>query len=301
MTPSRLRLCALMGLCLAAGTLGAKEPPPLGSTRAEVIARYGQPSGTAHIGKREVLTFVEGHAILENGILKRFDVPADMLSAPVPAVASSAPAPVAATANSGTPSDSGSWWLTDVNEARTKAMAQHKPILFLVTGDMSQCPWGAQFNASVHNSAEFIRKEAPEFVLLRWDISTFFGTKHADTKEEFDRDVANIESLPALRTAVFSTINIPAFAIVSPDLKESTEVDMSGALEAKDDMLNYTLRSIDNAKAGSRKNISSVTSTFKVPSLAADDSSAPSLMHSKWILASMALVVVGLGFRKLKN
>jgi len=301
MNPTRLWLNVFLGLCMVTGVMAAKEAPALGATRAEVIAFYGQPSGTAHVGKREVLTFVEGHAILENGILKRFDVPTDMLTAAPPRAPSSPPAPVVPSASTATPSSSGSWWITDIDEARTKALAQNKPILFLVTGDMSRCPWGVQFNNSVHDSAEFIRKEAPEFVLLRLDIREIMVSKHFDTKEQVDHEFANTDNLLALRTTVFSSDLIPAIAIVSPDLKQSTEVNMSGALEAKDDMLNYTLRSIDAAKTGSRKDISSVTAAFAPPASGSSGSSAPMSGRSKLFFAALALVVIGLVARSMKS
>ena len=301
MISHRLWLGACLGWGVAAGQLVAKDPPGPGATRTEVIAHYGPPSGTAHIGKREILTFPEGRAILENGLLKRFDRPAEMLSAaPIPATNTPSAAP-AANAQPATSSASTSWWLTDINEARTRAMAQHKPILFLVTGDMSRCPWGVQFNESVHNSAEFIRKEAPDFVLLRLDLREISGVKQVDTKEEFDREVAKLENIVALRTAVIASDLIPAIAIVSPDLKQSTEVDMSGALPAMNDMLGYTLRSIDAAKSGPRKDISSVTASFASPTSSAADSSAPLPARTKLFFASLALVVFGVIARQFKK
>jgi len=126
-------------------------------------------------------------------------------------------------------------------------------------------------------------------------------SKHFDTKEQVDHEFANTDNLLALRTTVFSSDLIPAIAIVSPDLKQSTEVNMSGALEAKDDMLNYTLRSIDAAKTGSRKDISSVTAAFAPPASGSSGSSAPMSGRSKLFFAALALVVIGLVARSMKS
>ena len=166
---------------------------------------------------------------------------------------------------------------------------------------MSQCPWGVQFNNTVHNSAEFIRKEAPDFVLLRFDISAISGVMQVDSKEEVDRVVANIEGLNALRQVAFQSDLIPAIAILSPDLKQSTVVDMSGALPAMNDMLGYTLREIDAAKSASHKDISSVTAAFPAPGSSARESSTPMSPRTKLVLVSFALVALGLLVKQLKS
>jgi hypothetical protein len=217
-----------------AASLAAGEEIAPGASRESVVAKYGAPSGAIAVGSREILTYPKGRITLENGVVKS----ADWSENDSPPTRTSA-SPAGRSGRVG--------WLSDIDEANAQAAAQNKLILVLITGDMSACPWGTQFNQSIQSSTSFVGMMASEFVLLRIDLSSLGGD--VSSREEFERKKREMERIADLRKRVTSSEMIPAMALITADGKRVAKVNMDGAVKAKGDMLNFTLRAIKEAKA----------------------------------------------------
>lgn len=253
-----------VGMLVAIATLVA-EPVEIGISRADLLARHGKPASTATKGGREILIYPEGRVTVEKGVVTAFE------PAPAGTVRPAKPAPVVAEPASVAPADplrprvdpraAKAGWLSNLDDAIARATAENKPILFLLSGNMDQCPWGKKFSELVEYNGQFLRKLGPDYVPLRINISEMGGSFEAASTEEVDRMAARVRAFMDLRSQIFSSEMIPGLAVLSADGKQSTEVDMAGALEAvaKGDLDGYTLRQLAAARAAPRKELKVAT------------------------------------------
>lgn len=251
----------------------------IGASRADVITQFGEPAGQVNMGSKEILTYPEGRIILEYGRVKGSETTTTVV-APVAAKSSSANAP-REKLRSAAPG-----WINNFEEAKKQAMAQDKPILYLLTGNMDRCPWGKQFNASIQTGDGFVRKASPEFVLLRISMSEIKAPDGNVTLEELKRWEFEMNEFARLRKEIFATDIVPSLAVLSPDASQSVEVDMSRAQQAKD-MLAYTWAAVLAAKEAPKKPVAKAT--------------AIGSRKLNFVYIGIAIVVIGLIAKRLKG
>lgn len=244
---------------LLAGSGRADEPaapavaPAIaaGASRADVIAKFGKPKSAVQVGSREVLLFEAGKVTLVNGQLRTFEPAAvEPTEANPVEITAIKPDPVGGTYTEIRVAQGR--WLTKLDEAKAAAAQDGKRILFLVTGDMSVCPAGVRFNRLVASGSSFARTMSSNYVLLLLDISALGNSPDnpieigSAAHKEFLRTMESV----GLREQVFKSDTIPAMAILSPDTRTATVVDIEQAtsIAGYDDMLNVTKRSIQEAE-----------------------------------------------------
>ena len=249
MTIGRFCLAVLFVIVGVTRLAGSDIPSP-GATKESVITQLGAPTGSMHVGPKEILTYPVGRVILVNGLVKSFE-PSEKDDS-----ASDANSPTVQNSPGGSVTvvrATSAHWLSDLDSAKAQAAAENKPILFLLTGDMSRCPWGTQFNQTVQANESFLRMMSTEFVLLR----IHFGELPSGG-EIGGPTFHKVKAILALREQVFSSIAIPAIAILSADAKRSVEVDISNADSRKGDMFRYMTQAIAAAKTSPMKDSSSL-------------------------------------------
>jgi len=229
---NRALLLAALLSAPAAGALGADDPG-VGSTRDEIIARYGQPRAVLSAGSREILTFAAGRVVLEDGRVTRFELPAAAHAAPTavpspsPRVATPAPAPPP------TPVARDAWF-TDYAAAQAEATATKRRILALFTGS-DWCPGCIAFENQVAHHPDFLATTQASFVLLKLD----YPANHP---------------LPAVLKAQndelrkrYAIHSYPTLLILSPDGATSVAVDTSHPRKA-DDLTDFFVQAVDEAR-----------------------------------------------------
>lgn len=217
-------------------------------------------------GAKEILTYAEGKIVLEQGLVARLDL--DSLSAPASRSDSgftesrSAPrAGAVSIVSIGTGK-----WLSDLDQAKAEAAKKGRPILVLFTANMGECPWGTMFNQTVEPNPAFLQAMGSQFILLRINLSELGQDREVYSREEADRLGKKMNDIIDLREHVIGNIQIPALAIVSADGRSSKKVNMEGALAARRDMLNFTIRAIADANthAFTRSSGSNRSSHFRI-------------------------------------
>jgi protein disulfide-isomerase len=163
---SRLLSAGLLAVALA--SLAVAGEVGVGSTRDEVIARYGQPQDVVSAGTREILVYPLGKVNLVGGIVTRINLPPG--PAPVQAAAPASPAPETAApaarpAPTPIPRDK---WFVNFEAAKAEAAATKRRLLVLFTGS-DWCPGCIKFEEEVANQPEFLSFTSVSFVLLKLD------------------------------------------------------------------------------------------------------------------------------------
>ncbi len=261
MRSNRILLGVATGLLLVL-SVSATEPIEPGLSRDDLIAKHGKPISSVGKGARELLTYPDGRVTVENGVVTRFEATTTnyVSTTSTPAATAAAPDPLQPRVD---PRAAKAGWLSNMDEAIAKATAENKPILFLFSGNLDQCPWGKKFNEVVEYSDQFVRRIRSDYVPLRINISELGGNFEASSKEDVDRMAEKFEAFTKMREQVFSTQMLPSMAILSSDGKGATEVDMTGALEAmmQGRLNEYTLSRMAVARDGPRKEIKAYTSS----------------------------------------
>ncbi len=208
--------------------------PGIGSSRDEVIARYGPPRATMSAGTREILTFASGRVILENGRVTRMDTPrAGAAEQPPPRAR--APAPVAPAPPAARPPPAEREpWLTDFTAAQAEAAASHRRILALFTGS-DWCPACIEFEQNVAHHPDFLATTRPSFVLLRLD----YPMQHA-------LPPALRAQNEALRRR-YTIKAYPTLLILSADGATSVKVDNTVSRHA-DGITDFYVQAVDEAR-----------------------------------------------------
>ena len=229
---NRSLLLAALLAAPAAGALGADEPG-VGSTRDQVIARYGQPRAVLSAGSREILTYAAGRVVLEDGRVTRWELPALAPAAPTADPTSSprvAPAPPAPTP---TPVARDAWF-TDYPAAQAEATATKRRILALFTGS-DWCPGCIAFENQVAHHPDFLATTRASFVLLKLDYPQNHPLPPALKAQ-------NDELRKRYAIHVY-----PTLLILSPDGATSVAVDTSHPRQA-DDLADFFVQAVDEAR-----------------------------------------------------
>jgi len=228
---------------MAAALAGIGEPglmadePGVGSTRDEVITRYGQPRAVLSAGAREILTYPAGRVVLEGGRVTRMELPripsapASVQAPPSPAPSPAAPAPAPAARPAPVARDV---WLTDFAEAQAEASASRRRILALFTGS-DWCPACIEFEENVAHHPDFLATTRVSFVLLKLD---------------YPRDHPQPPALRAQNDALrrrFGISAYPSLMIISADGATSVRVKTQVARRA-DDMADFFVQAVDEAR-----------------------------------------------------
>jgi protein disulfide-isomerase len=229
---SKLLCAGLLAVVLAsfcvAGEVG------VGSTRDEVIARYGQPQDVMSAGTREVLVYPRGRVSLVNGIVTRINLPPG--PAPVQASAPALPipnttTPAARRAPAPFPRDK---WFVNFEAAKAEATATRRRLLVLFTGS-DWCPGCIKFEGEVANNPDFLSFTSVSFVLLRLDYP-----------RELPQPPELREQNRALRKRF--DINIyPSLLILDADGNEPVKVDFSKPRQAEN-YADFFVQAIDEAR-----------------------------------------------------
>jgi hypothetical protein len=250
----RLPLIAAFSLMLCGDQLLADATISPGTSRADLLAKQGNPKSKVVIGAKEIMHFPEGKVVLVNGVVTSFEAAAEVVEptdsgATASADNSGAAVTVVHTNYSG--------WLTDPEMAQAHARMHHKNILVLLTGDMRSCPNGVRFNQEITNGISFARMMTPEFILLKLDFSAMGGSADAPIEigslahQKLRAKLAIIEEL-------FPAHEVPSMAILSADGKGVVPVDLSvpTSKAGYSIVLDSTLRAVKAAKDRPWKTIS---------------------------------------------
>ena len=233
---SRVILLAVLLAAVLAGALRAADPG-VGSTRADVIARYGPPRAILSGGSREILTYPSGRVVLEGGVVTKFELPAlpargEIVVAPA-AQAQAKPAtppPAAAPARQADPDP----WLTDFAEAKAQALASRRRILALFTGS-DWCPACMEFEGQVSHNPDFLATTRASFVLLKLD---------------YPQSKAQPQALRAQNSELRSRFGIaayPTLLILGPDGDKQRKVDNTSPRKA-DGIVDFYVQAVDDAR-----------------------------------------------------
>jgi protein disulfide-isomerase len=229
---SRLLSAGLLAVALA--SLAVAGEVGVGSTRDEVIARYGQPQDVVSAGTREILVYPLGKVNLVGGIVTRINLPPG--PAPVQAAAPASPAPETAApaarpAPTPIPRDK---WFVNFEAAKAEAAATKRRLLVLFTGS-DWCPGCIKFEEEVANNPEFLSFTSVSFVMLRLDYP-----------RELWQPPELREQNRALRKRF--EINIyPSLLIMDADGNEPVKVDFSKARQAEN-YADFFVQAIDEAR-----------------------------------------------------
>ena len=156
-----------------------------GTTREQVIAEHGQPTGFSRklSETREILVYPTLQVLLEDGIVVQVTmkpvpgakkgtvtaVEAPVLPPPPPPKPAEKPPETATAAVPPPPATVASAWITDYEAALIDAKAKNKMILALFTGT-DWCPPCIEFEREVANSKAFLDAAIPNVVLLKLDF-----------------------------------------------------------------------------------------------------------------------------------
>lgn len=207
----------------------------IGSTRADIIAVYGEPRNELSAGTKEILTFANGRVILEDGKVTRMELPRPT-PAPRPAGPTQAPPPpLAALAQPALrpapiPRED---WLTDYTAAQAEAAASKRRILALFTGS-DWCPGCIQFEENVAHHPDFLATTRPAFVLLKLD---------------YPRETPQPPGIRAQNEALrrrFGITAYPTLMIITADGATGSKVDTSP--RRADDIVDFFVQAVDEAR-----------------------------------------------------
>ena len=218
---------ALASVCVA-GEVG------VGSTRDDVIARYGQPQDVMSAGTKEILVYPRGRVTLVSGIVTRISLP------PVSA-APGAAAPASPARESAAPSERPAptpiprdKWFVNFEAAKAEAAATRRRLLVLFTGS-DWCPGCIKFENEVANNADFLAFTSVSFVMLRLDYP-----------RELWQPPELREQNRALRKR-FEINSYPSLLILDADGNEPVRVDFSKPRQA-DNYAEFFVQAIDEAR-----------------------------------------------------
>ncbi len=214
----------------------------MGSTREEIIARYGQPKAVLSSGPKEILTYPKGSVELEGGRVTRIELPAPK-GAPgapkAPVAKAKAPAPPAAFA---LPANAKMYrsprnqdvWFTDYAAAQYEAGASRRRILALFTGS-DWCPGCIAFENDVAHHPDFLAFTRARFVLLKLD----YPTHHA-----LPQDLAAQNE--KLRQH-FAINQYPSLIIMNPDGGSPVPVEIAETRDVKT-RVEFFIEAVDEAR-----------------------------------------------------
>ncbi|NBB78453.1 MAG: thioredoxin fold domain-containing protein [Verrucomicrobia bacterium] len=142
----------------------------VGSSRDSVTEALGQPTGTAKMGNREILSYGERRFILVDGVVTRIEENS-------PQAASNE---ATATNSSSTVTSNGvktkertarpiTGWLTDYELAKKQAKLHNRPILILFTGS-DWCPPCIAFQRNIASSPRFRKFASDNLILFKADF-----------------------------------------------------------------------------------------------------------------------------------
>jgi protein disulfide-isomerase len=221
-------------LMVAMASLGVAGEVGVGSTRDEVITRYGQPQDVVSAGTREILVYPRGRVNLVGGIVTRINLPplSEPVQAPSPAPpAPQTTAPAAHPVPTPIPRDK---WFVNFEAAKAEAAATRRRLLVLFTGS-DWCPGCIKFEEEVANSPDFLSFTSVSFVLLRLDYP-----------RELPQPPELREQNRALRKRF--EINVyPSLLILDADGNEPVKVDFSKPRPA-DNYADFFVQAIDEAR-----------------------------------------------------
>jgi hypothetical protein len=231
------RVMLLTALLSGAGRILAGDPG-VGSTREEIIARYGETRSVLSAGPREILAYPAGRVILEGGLVTKMELPppprapALPLAVPTPTPAAQAAPSPAVVRPAAAPQDV---WYTDYAAARAEATASRRRILALFTGS-DWCPGCIKFEEEVAHHPDFLATTRASFVLLKLD----FPQMHGQPPE-----------LKAQNEALRGRYGIrvfPTLMILSADGSTSVKVDTSP--RPAEDLTDFFVQAVDDARRG---------------------------------------------------
>lgn len=234
---SRVILLAALLAGVFASALRAADPG-VGSTRADVIARYGAPRAVLSGGSREILTYPSGRVVLEGGVVTKFELPAPPVRGEIVVAQAAqaqakpvAPPPAAAAPAHPTDTDP---WLTDFAEAKAQALASRRRILALFTGS-DWCPACMEFEGQVSHNPDFLSTTRTSFVLLKLD---------------YPQSKAQPQALRAQNSELRSRYGIaayPTLLILGPDGEKQRKVDNTSPRKA-DGIVDFYVQAVDDAR-----------------------------------------------------
>lgn len=223
------------------------EPDAVPRDRAWVIHTYGEPTGVAKGGDREILTYPQGRIVLKKGVV----FSSTMDGAPEPSSAPSSGLQAASGSAESPKPPAISGWLGSLEIAKARARAEQKRVLLLYWGGDSTCPWAPVFNRTVVGNRPLLARLEEDYVLVKIMYPPNISAQ--PTEAEFDAVV----KADKFRLAVVETQALPAMAIISADGLSATKVEIENAMSAKNDMERFVLKALAAANKQKPKKIKS--------------------------------------------
>ncbi|MBL9213410.1 MAG: restriction endonuclease [Opitutaceae bacterium] len=151
------------------GLWGAEPPPAIGvgTTKAALLAAYGEPILHSRLGPREIFKYPQGQVILEEGRVVRLEFKAGEPPRLPPAAVKAAPPVARVTEIAG--------WTGDVALASQAAIQRSAPLLVWFSGSDWSGP-SRQFREEVALQGDFVAAFQSRYVLLRVDLPDHNGT-----------------------------------------------------------------------------------------------------------------------------
>ena len=186
----------IAALAFACAGRAANEPRPVvgpGATKEDVINAYGWPNGQSQSGTKEILSYVQGEVVLDNGRVERVNFSPNVpwqtpRPRPGPATASTRKMPEV-------PVD---FWLTSFADAQREAQRRHARILVLFTGS-DWSPPSRKFHDEVEYNPDFVNAFAGDFVFLKLDYPRGNPVPVKISEENLQlRDRYNVTTYPTL-------------------------------------------------------------------------------------------------------